>query len=164
MKKLLTLFLLIAATVISINAQELPIYSPVKIYGNLTVTGDVIYEKWNNQTDTMGMVIGKDGKGVLVPLVLKKAADAWDSELVPFDEFYKEAKEAKALPFPSPDGTENRRIVPFNYYSIEYEIERVNMYLHKNFNADKVRTILIILLFVGFLYQQGQIIKLKKGK
>ena len=112
----------------------------------------------------MGMVIGKDGKGILVPLVLKKASDCWDAELVPFDEFFKEAKEAKALPLPSPDGTENRKIVPFNYYSIEYELERTIIYLHKNFNADKVRTILIILLFIGFLYQQGQIIKLKRGR
>jgi len=165
MKKILITLLLLLATIAVSKSQELPIYSPVKIYGTLTVTQDVYFQKWGTQVDTMGLVLGKDGKIVMVPLVAK-ASDAWNVEQPPFREFFNEAKKLKALPLPSPDGYENRKMTAVNTvtgYSTEYELERLNIYLKRNWNADQARTVLIVLLFVGFLYQQGQIMKLKKS-
>lgn len=128
---------------------------------NLKYQGDLYSWKYRGLTDTMGLVLYPGGRVDTASLVF--AAKGWDQELKPFRRFFKESKKVKALPLPYPDGTERRQLNPvYRDYQIEFELERINRYMKRNFDGDMIRSLIIGLLVIGFIYQQFQISKLKK--
>lgn len=128
---------------------------------NLKYRGDLYSWKYRTLTDTFGLVMYPGGKVDTASLVI--AAEGWNAKLKPFDKFYYESKRLKALPLPYPDGTERRQLNPvYRDYQIEFELERLNRYLKRNFDGDLVQYLVIVLLIVGFGYQQVQIRKLRR--
>lgn len=131
------------------------------ITNNLRYRGDLYSWKYRALTDTLGLVLYPGGRVDTASLVF--AAKGWDYKLKPFRRFFKESKNVKALPLPYPDGTERRQLNPvYRDYQIEFELERINRYMKRNFDGDMIRSLIIGLLVIGFIYQQFQISKLKK--
>jgi hypothetical protein len=164
MKNKILILILLLITIFC-KAQEVPFYSSLKIYGNLTTASDLYLIKWGTSLeDTMGIVLLPTGK-VDTVLLAVQASKGWEYDLMPFYKFYNKSENLKSLPLPYPDGTERRKInVMYAYYQIEFELERLNRYLKRNWNGDLIRTIVIILLTIGFVYNGYEIYKLKKMK
>lgn len=111
--------------------------------------------------DTVGLIM--KGSRCVVDSASISARKGWTDKIDPYWRFYRVSKIKKALPLPYPDGTQRREVNALHRdFQIEYELERLHRYLMRQWIENKVQWIIIVLLGIGFIYQQLQIKKLKK--
>jgi hypothetical protein len=108
------------------------------LYGT-RIYGNMYSSSLSALTDTFAVVMYPGGRYDTARFVY--AAKGWDVPLEDFDVFYSKSASLKALPLPSPDGKERRKMNPVFYaYQTEYTLETLTRYFKEERDKNKILT------------------------